>query len=73
MDLHRFRLAAADLLGDVVVTSFAQAFLGAEVVDDQRGAHASGFGDRAQPHVEAVLAELFDGRVADPGGRGQVG
>ena len=71
--LDRLRLAVADLLDDEVVTGLAQALLGAEVVDDQRGAHPRRFGDRAQPDAEPVLAELFDRRIADPGGGGQVG
>ena len=66
-------LAPRICLGDVVVAGLAQAVLGAEVVDDQRGAHAGRFGDGAQPDAEPVLTELLDRRIADPGGGGQVG
>ncbi len=71
--MQRLRLAIADLFGDVVVTHFAQAFLRAEVMNDQCRAHARGLGDGAQPDGEAVLGELLDRRIADPGGGGQVG
>ena len=37
------------------------------MVDHQRGGHARGLGDAAQPDVEAVLTELLDRGVADPG------
>lgn len=70
--LQRLGLALADLLGDVVVARLAQALLGAEVVDHQRGAHPGRLGDPAQPDAEPVFAELLDGRVPDPGG-GEVG
>ena len=73
MDLHRLGFAAADLFGDVVVAGFAQAVFGAEVVDDQRGAHPRGFGDGPQTHTEAVLPELLDGRIADSSSRRQIG
>ena len=65
-------LACADRLGDEVVARLAQAVLGAEVVDHQGRADARGRGDGPQADVEAVLAELLDRRVADPGGGRQI-
>ena len=65
-------LGGTDGFGDELVARLAQAVLGAEVVDHQAGADARGLGDGPQADVEAVLAELFDRRVANPGGRGQI-
>lgn len=31
------------------------------------------FGDGSQPDTESVPTELFDGRLSDPGVRGQIG
>lgn len=43
------------------------------MVDDQCRAHPRRFGDGSQPDTESVPTELFDGRLSDPGVRGQIG
>ena len=71
---HGLGLGLAHHLGDVVVACLAQALLGPEVVDHQRGGHACGLGDGPQPDVEPVLAPQVDCGIADPGdGRSIVG
>lgn len=55
MGLHCFGLAAVDLFGDTVAPRFAKVVFGAEVVDDQRGAHSRGLGSAmAASRIRAI-------------------
>jgi hypothetical protein len=69
---QRARLCLPDDPEHVLVALGAQRLLGAEVVDDEAGAHARLRRDDAQRHAEAVEAEPADGGVADAGASGEV-